>query len=166
MLFPVDPGKASAWGGGHGAALVSSSRRTASAFNLQGAILRGRFRFGALLCVAWMFVAGVLPAVAEEDLAPETKGLDSRAGFRTGTRFFDEAELSGGVYFFRRDRRRYDVDKRRYETNLNHASMQANVDFVSGFAGGWLGFDFGVFGSHDLLNKGAVDHEMGFEPGG
>lgn len=166
MLFPLDPGKASAWGGGHGAALVSSSRRTASAFNLQGAILRGRFRFGALLCVVWMFVAGVLPAVAEEDLAPETKGLDSRAGFRTGTRFFDEAELSGGIYFFRRDRRRYDVDKRRYETNLNHASMQANVDFVSGFAGGWLGFDFGVFGSHDLLNKGAVDHEMGFEPWG
>ena len=44
--------------------------------------------------------------------------------------------------------------------------MQANADFVSGFAGGWLGFDFGVFGSHDLMNKGAVDHEMGFEPWG
>lgn len=111
-------------------------------------------------------VLTAVPAAANEDLAPETQGLDSREAFRTGTRFFDEAEVSGGLYFFRRDRRRYDVDKGRYGTNLNHASVQANADFVSGFAGGWLGFDFGVFGSHDLMNKGAVDHEMGFEPWG
>ena len=123
-----------------------------------------------LCCVAVAYtllaVLTAVPAAANEDLAPETQGLDSREAFRTGTRFFDEAEVSGGLYFFRRDRRRYDVDKGRYGTNLNHASVQANADFVSGFAGGWLGFDFGVFGSHDLMNKGAVDHEMGFEPWG
>ena len=121
-----------------------------------------------IVAVAYTLLAVLtaVPAAANEDLAPETQGLDSREAFRTGTRFFDEAEVSGGLYFFRRDRRRYDVDKGRYGTNLNHASVQANADFVSGFAGGWLGFDFGVFGSHDLMNKGAVDHEMGFEPWG
>lgn len=66
-------------------------------------------------------VLTAVPAAANEDLAPETQGLDSREAFRTGTRFFDEAEVSGGLYFFRRDRRRYDVDKGRYGTNLNHA---------------------------------------------
>ena len=121
-----------------------------------------------IVAVAYTLLAVLtaVPAAANEDLAPETQGQDSREAFRTGTRFFDEAEVSGGLYFFRRDRRRYDVDKGRYGTNLNHASVQANADFVSGFAGGWLGFDFGVFGSHDLMNKGAVDHEMGFEPWG
>lgn len=124
-----------------------------------------RLGIAAVACVLLAALSAV-PAGANDDLAPETQGLDSREAFRTGTRFFDEAEVSGGLYFFRRDRRRYDVDKGRYGTNLNHASVQANADFVSGFAGGWLGFDFGVFGSHDIMNKGAVDHEMGFEPWG
>ena len=115
----------------------------------------------ALACAPW-----AAPVRAEEDLAPQTVGLDSREGFRTGTAFFDDADVSGGVYLFRRDRRRYDAERGRYRTNLNHASLQANAEFVSGFAGGWLGFDFGVFGSHDLMNKGAVDHEMGFVPWG
>lgn len=135
--------------------------------NIGAARTLPRLRLGiaAVACVLLAALSAV-PAGANDDLAPETQGLDSREAFRTGTRFFDEAEVSGGLYFFRRDRRRYDVDKGRYGTNLNHASVQANADFVSGFAGGWLGFDFGVFGSHDIMNKGAVDHEMGFEPWG
>ena len=119
-----------------------------------GVMTRLRLFFVAV-AYTLLAVLTAVPAAANEDLAPETQGLDSREAFRTGTRFFDEAEVSGGLYFFRRDRRRYDVDKGRYGTNLNHASVQANADFVSGFAGGWLGFDFGVFGSHDLMNKGA-----------
>ena len=38
-------------------------------------------------------VLTAVPAAANEDLAPETQGLDSREAFRTGTRFFDEAEV-------------------------------------------------------------------------
>ena len=66
-----------------------------------------------IVAVAYTLLAVLtaVPAAANEALAPETQGLDSREAFRTGTRFFDEAEVSGGLYFFRRDRRRYDVDK-------------------------------------------------------
>lgn len=123
-----------------------------------------RFRRIALACA--LLALAPFPAWGSEDLAPETAGLESRETFRTGSRFFDESAVTGGVYLYRRDRRRYDERKGRYETNLNHASLQSNVDFASGFAGGALGFDFGVFGAHDLMNKGAVDHEMGFEPWG
>jgi len=107
-----------------------------------------------------------LRAADADDLAPGTKGQESRRAFTTGTRFFDDAEITGGVYMYRRDRQRYDPASKRYVTNLNHATGQANVDFVSGFLGDSFGFDFGVFGSHDLLNKGAVDHEMSFVPWG
>ncbi len=119
-----------------------------------------------LVVVALCLLPSVVVAAEAEDLAPATRGQNSRRGFTTGTRFFDDADISGGVYFFRRDRRRYDVETKRYATNLNHATAQANVDFVSGFVGDHLGFDFGVFAAHDALNKGAVDHEMGFVPWG
>lgn len=101
---------------------------------------------------------------AEEDFAPATQGSDSSEAFLTGSRFFDDAKVNGGVYFFRRYRTRYNTDAEAYKTNLNHASLQANAEFSSGFMGNVLGFDFGVFASHDVLNKGAVDHEMGFVP--
>lgn len=78
--------------------------------------------------------------------------------------FWHDARVSGGLYFFGRDRRRYDVERKTYRTNLRHGSLQANLDLVSGYAWDHLGFDFGVFTSHDLFNYGAPDHEMGFEP--
>lgn len=105
-----------------------------------------------------------IPALAEEDLAPATQGSEEFQSFQTGTRFFDDAEIGGGLYFFRRYRTRYDVQSGFYETNLNHASLQAKAEFSSGFIGNILGFDFAVFASHDPFNKGAVDHEMGFVP--
>lgn len=114
-----------------------------------------------LLLAASLYAA---PASAEEDMAKATQGNESRQSFSTGTQFFDDADINGGVYFFRRYRTRYDVLSESYKSNLNHASLQANAEFSSGFIGDVLGFDFGVFAAHDPFNKGAVDHEMGFVP--
>ena len=104
--------------------------------------------------------------MAEEDTAPATAGMakEKKKTFSTGTAFFDDAKLSGGAYYFVRDRRRYDETIGRYKTNLDHATVQANGEFTSGFLWGVLGFDFAVFGSADTHNKGAVDHEMSFVP--
>lgn len=113
--------------------------------------------FLCLFCMA-------TPAAATEDLAPATYKQSNAQEVDAEKGFFDGSSLGGGMYFFRRNRVRYDVAKERYVENLNHASLQSNLDFTSGFAGTILGVDVGVFGSHDLYNSGAVDHEMGFVP--
>lgn len=116
-----------------------------------------------LLCL--VFVSALpAPAVGEEDMAPATRGQDDGRTFSTGTNFFDDAQISGGFYAFRRYRSRYSPEEGRYNPNLNHATIQANAEFVSGFLGDHIGFDLGVFGSHDVLNTRSVDHEMSFFP--
>lgn len=125
------------------------------------------FCCGLLLVLAClMLVAGSLPAAAEDETAPATAGAEEgkKRSFSTGSAFLDEAAISGGLYYFYRDRRRYDNVSGRYLTNLDHATMQANVDFASGFLGEHIGFDFGIFASTDVHNNGAVDHEMNFVP--
>ncbi|MDL2272596.1 OprD family porin [Desulfovibrio sp. OttesenSCG-928-I05] len=134
---------------------------------MKHAVLRNsRARRAAVLAACLVAITLFLPtqATAMDDLAPPASEQASPAAFTTGTRFFDDADLSGGVYFFRRYRPRYDTEQGRYGPNLNHASLQANLDFSSGFIGGHIGADFGIFGSHDPFNKAAVDHEMGFVP--
>lgn len=118
------------------------------------------------VCLSLAFSPSLAAAV--EDTAAATEGAEEekKRSFTTGTAFFDDAALSGGVYYFQRDRRRYDPDRRRYTKNLNHATLQANADFSSGFLGDVVGFDFAVFGSHDIQNTGSVDHEMNFFPWG
>ena len=97
-------------------------------------------------------------------MAPATSGQDGAPVTATGSGFFGNAEIRGGLYFFQRYRARYDVAADHYRENLNHASTQTSLDFISGLAGDVWGMDIGVFGSHDLYNSGAVDHEMGFVP--
>lgn len=105
-------------------------------------------------------------AKAEDDTAPATYGQEEgkKNSFSTGTSFFDKAELSGSLVYFQRKRLRENIDSGRMDTNLNHATSQANMDFRSGFAGGVLGVDFAAFGGYDLWSSGAPDHEMNFVP--
>ncbi|MDL2266582.1 OprD family outer membrane porin [Desulfovibrio sp. OttesenSCG-928-G15] len=120
--------------------------------------------FFCVLLAALSFTAS--PARALDDLAPATTGAEQekKRSFSTGTSLFDDADITGGLYYFQRDRRRYDVDEHRYMNNINHATVQANADLVSGFLGEFIGFDFGVFGSHDIKSTGSPDHEMNFFP--
>jgi len=123
------------------------------------------------LCLLGLFLmlalsACLSPALAVDDTAPATEDAEQskERSFSTGTNFFDHAALSGGLYYFQRDRRRYDPARGRHANNLNHATLQANADFASGFIGDIIGVDFAVFGSHDVKNTGSVDHEMSFVP--
>ncbi|MDR2488268.1 MAG: OprD family porin [Desulfovibrio sp.] len=118
----------------------------------------------ALLCLPPLFPPR--SADAGDDTAPATAGAEEakKRSFSTGTDFFDKAALSGGLYYFQRDRKRYDPASDAYAVNLEHATLQANADFSSGFLGDSVGVDFALFGSTDIHNAGAVDHEMGFFP--
>ena len=124
-----------------------------------------RFLF-LVLCLAFCFTCASVRA--EDETAPATAGAEEskKRSFSTGTALIDDGGLSGGLWYFQRDRRRYDPAKGRYTNNLNHATVQANADFVSGFVGGVIGFDFAVFGSHDIKSTGSPDHEMNFFPWG
>ncbi len=125
---------------------------------------RAVWRWLALFCL--LVTLAPCPALADEDTAPATAGAESgkKRSFSTGAAFFDDADLTGGVYYFQRDRRRYNNALGGYATNLDHTTLQGNVDFASGFLGNVIGVDFGVFGSTDIHNHGAVDHEMNFVP--
>ncbi|PVJ37784.1 outer membrane porin, OprD family, partial [Salmonella enterica subsp. enterica serovar Senftenberg] len=49
--------------------------------------------------------------------------------------FFDDSTLTGGIYYWQRERDRKDVtDGDKYKTNLSHATWNANLDFQSGYA--------------------------------
>ena len=98
----------------------------------------------ALFCL--LALLSPCPALAEEDTAPATAGAEEgkKRSFSTGTDFFDDAALSGGVYYFQRDRRRYDTAQDKYAINLEHTTLQGNVDISSGFWGGVVGLDFAV----------------------
>ncbi len=118
-----------------------------------------------------LFPAVLLPCdsialAAEVDEAPGTYGAeeDKEQSFSTGTRFFDDANFSGGAYFMMRDRRRKDLNSGNYNTNLEHSSIQGSAEINSGFIGDFIGADFGAFGSHDIHNGGSIDHEMNFVP--
>ncbi len=117
----------------------------------------------------FMLIFFVLPASnarAEDDTAPATFGQEEgkKRSFTTGSDFFDSAELGGSLNYFQRKRTRYDVNTGGMETNLNHATTQANMDFSSGFIAKTIGLDFAAFGSLDLWSTGAPDHEMNFVP--
>ncbi len=127
----------------------------------------GCMRGVTCLCIAvCCWLSSVSTASADDDLNSPTfqEEENSEKSFSTGTNFFDDATVSGGLYYFHRNRVRNDINAGRYKRNLDHASTQASADFTSGFAGDMFGIDVGVFTSADLRNKGAVDHEMGFVP--
>lgn len=120
----------------------------------------------AFMLLLMLLVAGAGSAFAEDDTAPATYGQEEnkKRSFNTGINFFDDARLDGSLNYFQRKRLRYDVNTNGMETNLNHATSLANMDFSSGFIADVAGVDFAVFGSMDLWSAGAPDHEMNFVP--
>ena len=126
----------------------------------------------SLLCALLALLLLPVPALAEDDLAgaEATKGPAEQAApakkhkARTGYAFFDDATIEGGVYSMYRNRVRYNLESRRYAANLDHLSMQTGLAFVSGYAGGLLGLDVGIYATADLRQRAGVDHEMNFFP--
>lgn len=67
--------------------------------------------------------------------------------------FVDDSTLTGGLYYWYRDRERKDVSTGQYETNLNHSTANANLDFSSGYAGGVLGMDLAAFTAVEITEN-------------
>ena len=108
-------------------------------------------------------------ALAVEDIIPpssesviKTQNPDNSSN--TGLTFFDEATVKGGFYSIYRNRVRYKPDTGRYGQNLDHLSVQAGVEFNSGYVDDFIGIDVGLYASADLRQRASVDHEMNFFP--
>ena len=88
-------------------------------------------------------------ALAAQDMMSPTYGKSYEA-------FADDAKLSGGLFYFQRDRQRIDGDptaakkEGKYQSNLSHATVQAALNFNSGYAWDTVGLDLGGFGAYDL----------------
>ncbi|MDR2452082.1 MAG: OprD family porin [Candidatus Accumulibacter sp.] len=76
------------------------------------------------------------------------------------------AEVSGSVMYFQRNRARYRFDEDRFASNLGHRTLQSEIRVSTPYAlGNTLGLDVGIFGTVDLANgAGAPDHEISFFP--
>nr|WP_240494259.1 OprD family outer membrane porin [Pantoea sp. 1.19] len=82
--------------------------------------------------------------------------------------FVDDASLTGGLYYWQRQRDRKNTDPhsdryRQYEANLHHATFNGSLDFSSGYAADLLGLDLAAFGALEMANSGpAAPNEIGF----
>ena len=80
--------------------------------------------------------------------SPNTHAFDSSP-------FFEDGNVSGGIYNFTRVRNRKDLEDGKYKENIHHSTALANVEFNSGLVGGFFGIDVGAFGTYDMWNSGS-----------
>ncbi|MDR2924379.1 MAG: OprD family porin [Azoarcus sp.] len=90
------------------------------------------------------------PAVAQEPAAQAKEG-----GLPT---------VSGNLFYFSRQRKRYDVEKGVFVDNLHHQTLQGSLDISTPFYGDAVGFELGLFSTGDLSSSASPDHEMSFFP--
>lgn len=82
--------------------------------------------------------------------------------------FIDDSSLGGNLFYWQRQRDRKEIDPNsehngEYRANLHHTTLNANLDFQSGYAADWLGLDLAVFGAAELAHSGpAAPNEIGF----
>lgn len=71
--------------------------------------------------------------------------------------FVDDSKMTGGIYYWQRERDRKDVTTGDYETNLSHSTWNVNLDFSSGYAADMFGLDIAAFGAIEM----AENHDSG-----
>ena len=81
-------------------------------------------------------------------IAPEAKA----AGF------IEDSTLTGGIYYWQRERDRKDVTEDKYKTNLSHSTWNANPDFQSGYAADMFGIDIAAFTAIEMAENGDSGH--------
>ncbi len=96
-------------------------------------------------------------------LAMAIAGVTALTGFVAAPQaqaagFIDDSTLTGGIYYWQRERDRKDVTTNKYETNLSHATWNANLDFQSGFAWDVIGFDIAAFTAIEMAENGDSGH--------
>lgn len=72
--------------------------------------------------------------------------------------FIDDSTLTGGVYYWQRERDRKDVESDKYKTNLAHSTWNANLDFQSGYAADMFGLDLAAFTAIEMAENGDSGH--------
>lgn len=88
-----------------------------------------------------------------------------------GESFIDESSLTGGLYYWQRDRDRKELDPnsenyKKYSANLQHSTFNASLDFSSGYFIDVIGLDLAAFSAVELSNSGpAAPNELGFSDG-
>ena len=92
-------------------------------------------------------IAGVT-AMSGSVIAPEAKA----AGF------IEDSTLTGGIYYWQRERDRKDVTEDKYKTNLSHSTWNANTDFQSGYAADMFGIDIAAFTAIEMAENGDSGH--------
>ncbi len=72
--------------------------------------------------------------------------------------FIDDSKLTGGVYYWQRERDRKDILSGKYKTNISHGTWNANLDFSSGYAADIVGIDLAAFTAIEMTEAGESGH--------
>ncbi len=110
--------------------------------------------------------AAVVAALVAPGMALAAQDMMSPDYGKSYSAFADDAKLTGGIFYFQRDRQRVEdptmadpaggkdpvrnPNAGRYKTNLSHATTQIALNFNSGYAWDMVGLDLGGFGAYDL----------------
>ncbi|QKN31570.1 chitoporin [Escherichia coli] len=96
-------------------------------------------------------------------LALAIAGVTAMSGFMAipearAEGFIDDSTLTGGIYYWQRERDRKDVtDGDKYKTNLS-PPPNANLDFQSGYAADMFGLDIAAFTAIEMAENGDSSH--------
>ena len=104
--------------------------------------------------------AAVVAALLAPGMASAAQDMMSPEYGKSYEAFIDEGKLTGGLFYFQRERDRVQAgpgQDGKYHSNLSHATTQAALNYNSGYAWGMVGLDVGGFGAYDL----AVDESNG-----
>ena len=72
--------------------------------------------------------------------------------------FIDDSTLTGGIYYWQRQRDRKDIAENKYKTNLAHSTWNANLDFQSGYINDFFGLDIAAFTAIEMAENGDSGH--------
>ncbi|WP_392404506.1 chitoporin ChiP [Edwardsiella piscicida] len=72
--------------------------------------------------------------------------------------FIDDSTMTGGIYYWQRERDRKDVETGQYKTNLSHSTWNASLDFSSGYAADFIGLDVGAFTAIEMAESAESSH--------
>ncbi|MGY3949476.1 OprD family outer membrane porin [Aeromonas allosaccharophila] len=104
--------------------------------------------------------AAVVAALVAPGMALAAQDMMSPEYGKSYEAFADDAKLTGGIFYFQRERDRKQAgpgQDGKYHSNLSHSTAQAALNFNSGYAWDVVGLDLGGYGAYDL----AVDESNG-----
>ncbi|WP_139461146.1 OprD family outer membrane porin [Aeromonas veronii] len=97
--------------------------------------------------------AAVVAALVAPGMALAAQDMMSPEYGQSYETFVKDSKLTGGLFYFQRDRDRKDTGGTgEYASNLSHATTQAALNFNSGYAWNVVGLDLGGYGAYDLTD--------------